>query len=66
MAFKSPLTREQYDTLKRDQKKLQEISEAIQRAESCDIDCSGQKGALQQLTEMLNKYEKNFFEQVPK
>lgn len=66
MPYKSPLSRDQYDQLRKDKSRLVEVLEGAERAESCGIDCQGQKGAAQQLLTALENYEKHFFTPPPK
>lgn len=66
MPFKSPVTRDQYDKLKQDQRKLVDIQETIRRAEACGVDCSGQKGMSEHLRATLENLEKQFFNPPPK
>lgn len=66
MAFKSPLTRQQYDAMKKEERSLQDTLEMCDRAERCNIDVGQYRGVIDELRGRISAYEREFFSPVPK
>jgi hypothetical protein len=66
MAFKSPLTRAQYDELKKAERIVLDTLPMIDAAEQCGIECQQYRGMVQSLMEQMSAIQTQFFNPVPK